>query len=78
MGKDFIIRILESSGRPKRQFAGDIGVHPGTINKWLAGTNRPTPEHQQTIRLKFKKEIAKLYKNLILKKSNEKSINRNI
>ncbi|KFF26885.1 helix-turn-helix domain-containing protein [Chryseobacterium vrystaatense] len=62
MGKEFITRILESSGRTSKQFADEIGVNTNTIQKWLSGENRPSQNNQIAIRSKFKKEIAKLYK----------------
>ncbi|KFF24739.1 helix-turn-helix domain-containing protein [Chryseobacterium vrystaatense] len=62
MGKEFITRIIESSGRTSKQFAIDIGVNPSTIQKWLSGEHKPSPNNQIAIRSKFKKEIAKLYK----------------
>ncbi|AZA49555.1 hypothetical protein EG346_15830 [Chryseobacterium carnipullorum] len=62
MGKEFITRIIESSGKTKTQFANEIGVNKYTVDKWLAGIYRPDAANQESIRLKFKREIAKLYK----------------
>jgi DNA-binding XRE family transcriptional regulator len=63
MGKEFIIRIIENSGKTKKQFANVIGVRSATVDKWLSGTYRPSIENQKSIREKFKKEISQLYKN---------------
>ncbi|WP_315055188.1 helix-turn-helix transcriptional regulator [Chryseobacterium indoltheticum] len=62
MSKEFLTRIMEASGLSTKDFANDIGVYPGTINKWLSGENRISAKNQIVIRSKFKKEIAKIYK----------------
>jgi transcriptional regulator with XRE-family HTH domain len=62
MGKEFLTRIIEASGRSTKQFASDVGVNINTLNKWLSGVNKPSPDNQIIIRSKFKKQIAKLYK----------------
>ncbi|MBO6184229.1 MAG: helix-turn-helix transcriptional regulator [Chryseobacterium sp.] len=62
MGKEILILIIEASGKSHKEFAIDIGVCPGTINKWLSGENKISANNKEIIRSKFKKQIAKLYK----------------
>ncbi|MCX8533071.1 helix-turn-helix domain-containing protein [Chryseobacterium luquanense] len=62
MSKEVLSLIIESSGRSIKQFADDIGVKYDTVNKWLTGYKKPSPQNQELIRSKFKKQIAKLYK----------------
>ncbi|MFC7346003.1 hypothetical protein ACFQO9_04630 [Chryseobacterium zhengzhouense] len=62
MSREFLLLIIESSGKSKKEFALEVGVIPGTVQKWLTGISKPAPEYQARIRDKFKREIAKLYK----------------
>lgn len=62
MSKEFLTRIIEASGKSLKEFAKDIGIYPGTINKWLSGENKISARNQNIIRSKYKREIAKLYK----------------
>lgn len=62
MSKEFLTRIMEASGKSVKEFAKEIGIYPGTINKWLSGENKISEKNQTAIRSKFKKEIAKIYK----------------
>lgn len=62
MGKELLSLIIESFGRSAKEFAGDIGVHLNTVNRWLSGDSKPCPNNQGIIRAKFKKQIAKIYR----------------
>jgi DNA-binding transcriptional regulator YiaG len=62
MNKHTINLIIESSGKTIKQFAKELGINSNSIKKWLSGETKPSLTNQTIIRLKFKREIAKLYK----------------
>lgn len=54
-------RVLEEEGRKASWLARQVGVHPGSLQRWLDGTSVPTEENQRKVADALGRTVEELF-----------------